>query len=79
MSAQWWRINNKAVVLHTNPRDEGCIRLRLRNCNSLVSALDAGPTWPREELLSDDERGTAEPTRTDAFVGEKSVSHIAAR
>jgi hypothetical protein len=76
--AQWWRINNKAVVLHTNPRDEGAHPLRLRNCNSLVNALDAAPTSPREELLSDDERGTPEPTRTDAFVSEKSVSDFAA-
>ena len=53
--------------------------LRLHNCDSLVNVLDAGPTSPREELLSDDERDTPAPTRTDAFVSEKSVSHIAAR
>jgi hypothetical protein len=41
------------------------MRVVRRRCNSL-------------ESLSDDERGTAEPTRTDAFIGEKSVSHIAA-
>jgi len=51
----------------------------VRNSNSLVNAPDAGLTSPHEELLSDDERGTPELTRTDVFVSEKSVSHIAAR
>ena len=53
--------------------------LRQHSCNSLVNVLDTGPTSPREELLSDVERGTPEPTRTDAFVSAKLVSHVAAR
>jgi hypothetical protein len=40
-----------------------------------VNVVDAGPT----SLLSDDERDTPAATRTEAFVSEKSVSHIAAR
>jgi hypothetical protein len=53
--------------------------LRLRNCDLLLNVLDAGPTSAHEELLSDDERNTPEPTRAEAFAGEKPVSHIAAR
>ena len=66
-------------MLRTNPRDEGCIRLGLRNCSSLVNALDAGLTSPRGEFLSEDKRGTPEPNRADAFISEKSVSHSVAR
>ena len=44
-----------------------------------MNALDAGPSSPREELLSDDERDALVPTRTEASLSEKAVSDIAAR
>jgi hypothetical protein len=53
--------------------------LRLDSCSYLVNVLDAGPTSPREEHLSDDERDPSEPTRTEAYASDKSVSHNAAR
>jgi hypothetical protein len=71
--------NNKGVVLRTDPPRRRVHPLGLRNCNSLVNALDAGLFSPLGKLLSEDERGTPEPIPTDAFVSEKSVSHIAAR
>jgi len=49
------------------------------NCYSLVNVIDARPPSPHEELLSNDEDDTPEPTGTDAFVGEKPVARNAAR
>ena len=72
------KLTTDPVLLHTNLQDERH-PLRQRNCNLLLNVLDAGPTSPREDLLSDAERDTPEPTRTDAFVSEKAVSNIAAR
>ena len=76
--AQWWRITTKACVAYQTARRR-VHPLRLRNCNSPVNVLDAGPTSPREELLSDDERDRRSrpaPMRSSA---RSQVSHIVAR
>jgi hypothetical protein len=73
------RIKSSHVDKAGRPARRRVQSLRVHNCHSLVNVLDAGPPSPHEELLSDDEHDTPEPTRTDAFVGEKSVSRIAAR
>jgi hypothetical protein len=52
--------------------------LRLRICDPLVNVLDAGPTPPREELLSDDQCDPPATTLTDSFASDKSELHIAA-
>ena len=51
--------------------------LREYNCNLLVKSWSG--QLRAKELLSDDQLDPPEATLTEAFAGEKSVSHIAAR
>jgi hypothetical protein len=74
----WWELISNALC-RISSREMNCGSAASHSCNFLVNVLDTGPTLPREEELLDDDRGAPEPMQTDAFVSEKSVSHVAAQ